>query len=179
MIQGWLSRGLLPVHLSVNISRLNIHRRDFFERLLAIVRAYDVPTNLLSLELTETAIFDNSEKVLELTGRLKKEGFILSMDDFGTGYSSLNMLREIPVDIIKLDQGFLLHSEADARGRKILNHIVAMVRSLGVGLIAEGVETEEQEAAVLEAGCTIVQGFYYHRPLAGKDFEQLIFSEDK
>lgn len=176
-IQEWLSLGLLPVHLSVNISRLNIHRRDFQERLLATVRQYGVPANLLSLELTETAIFDNSEKILSLARMLKQEGFILAMDDFGTGYSSLNMLREIPVDTIKLDQRLLADSEKSRRGRTILSNIVRMTHELDASLVAEGVENKEQTDLLKETGCRVAQGFYYSKPIPSDKFEELIFHE--
>lgn len=177
MIQNWLDKGLLPVPLSVNISRLNLHRRDFLERLLGIVHKYSTPTSLISLELTETAIFDNVEKVLELTRRMEAEGFILSMDDFGTGYSSLNMLSEIPVDVVKLDQTFLQHIESGKRGRLVLEHVVAMAKALHIELVAEGVETAEQVEVVKEIGCSVVQGFFFSRPMPPEDFERLIFPE--
>lgn len=179
MLRSWLDKGLLPVHLSINISALNIHRKDFLERVLSIVHQYGIPPQLLSLELTETVICEYSDHVLSLLNRLKQEGFILSMDDFGSGYSSLNTLQGIPVSELKLDRAFLLDSEdGGQRGRVILQHIVDMARELELTVIAEGVETQAQEDLIRSVGCQIIQGFFFSHPLDGQSFEQFLFRED-
>lgn len=177
MISGWLKRGLVPVTLSVNISRLNLHRADFPDRLMGIIRQYGVPTNLISLELDERAIVDNADKVLTVSRRLKSEGFLLSMDNFGTGDSSLALLRDLPVDILKLDRGFLFNSGTAIRRKSVLQHTVAMVHELGIWLIAEGVETAQQKDAIQEAGCRLMQGYFFSQPMSEQDFAQLIFAE--
>ena len=177
MISGWLKRGLVPVTLSVNISRLNVHRADFPDRLMGIIRQYGVPTNLISLELDERAIVDNADKVLTVSRRLKSEGFLLSMDNFGRGDSSLALLRDLPVDILKLDRGFLFNSGTAIRRKSILQHTVAMAHELGIWLIAEGVENAQQKETIQEAGCRLMQGYFFSQPMSEQDFAQLIFSE--
>ena len=177
MISGWLRQGLVPVTLSVNISRLNLHRADFPDRLMGIIRQYGVPANLISLELDERAIVDNADKVLTVSRRLKSEGFLLSMDNFGRGDSSLALLRDLPVDILKLDRGFLFNSGTAMRRKSVLQHTVAMAHELGIWLIAEGVENAQQKQAIEEAGCRLMQGYFFSQPMSEQDFAQLIFAE--
>lgn len=179
MIQEWLAQGLYPVCMSINISKLNIHRRDFLERTLSIVDSYDIPRNLISLETTEMAISENSEKVLPLVQSLKDSGFVMSMDNFGQGYSSLNMIRQVPLEMIKLSRSFLLNFQKGERENIILRHVVEMVQQLGAKIVAEGVETIEQEAVIREAGCELVQGFFYSRPVNAEDFANLMFAENE
>ena len=144
---------------------------------MGIIRQYGVPANLISLELDERAIVDNADKVLTVSRRLKSEGFLLSMDNFGRGDSSLALLRDMPVDILKLDRGFLFNSGTAMRRKSILPHTVAMAHELGIWLIAEGVENAQQKDAIQEAGCRLMQGYFFSQPMSEQDFAQLIFSE--
>lgn len=173
-INKWLSEGIMPVRLSVNISRLNLHRRDLIDRILNIVRKYNVPPKLIVLELTETSVYDNSEKVINIITRLKNEGFLISIDDFGTGYSSLDMLREIPADEIKFDRKFLINFEDGARGKTIFRHIINMAKELNLEIICEGVETQKQYENIKDIGCDSIQGFYFSEPLEDSEFEKIM-----
>lgn len=120
---------------------------------------------------------DNAHLLLELAEQFHDRGFNVQMDDFGSGYSSLNMLNEIPVDALKLDMRFLYRFSREGRSTSILSSIVNMTKSLHIGVIAEGVETEEQARFLAGIGCKLAQGYYYHKPLAEKDFLQLLRQE--
>lgn len=105
---------------------------------------------------------------------LKGAGFTLAMDDFGAGYSSLNMLQEIPIDIIKIDRGFLKETATTKRGQVIIKHTIAMAKELDLEVLAEGVETKAQAEFLSEAGCNKAQGFYYAKPLPLEEFEEIL-----
>lgn len=170
-----MDRGLLPVPLSVNISHLNIHRKNFVPSVCGLIKKYRIPANLIVLELSEMAIFDNNQKVMEMAEQLKDTGFILAVDNFGTGYSSLDMLRKIPVDMIKMDRVFLPESAADERGSIILYHLLEMAKELNIEIVAEGVEKESQASFLKEIGCRMAQGFLYSEPITEEEFEKKIF----
>lgn len=174
-IKKWMDRGLLPVPLSVNISHLNIHRKNFVPSVCGLIKKYRIPANLIVLELSEMAIFDNNQKVMEMAEQLKDTGFILAVDNFGTGYSSLDMLRKIPVDMIKMDRVFLPESAADERGSIILYHLLEMAKELNIEIVAEGVEKESQASFLKEIGCRMAQGFLYSEPITEEEFEKKIF----
>ena len=116
---------------------------------------------------------NEEENRMEILVQFRKEGFIVEMDDFGSGYSSLNMLKEVQVDRIKLDLHFLTETGDPEKGRIIIRHIIRMAVSLGMKLIAEGVEKEEQALFLHELGCSEMQGFYYYKPISSEDFEKL------
>ena len=128
----------------------------------------------LRIEITETAFAEKSELLIRTTEKLKSYGFKVEMDDFGSGYSSLHMLKEVPVDRIKLDLHFLTGTGDQEKGRKIITYIIQMVRSLGLELIAEGVETKEQAEFLKQKGCSEMQGYYFYRPMPVHDFEEVV-----
>ncbi|MBC8569498.1 bifunctional diguanylate cyclase/phosphodiesterase [Zongyangia hominis] len=176
-IRRWLDEGLSPLPVSVNISRLHLHNPNFLEEFVAILKKYEVPANLLEFELTESVVFDNVELLIHLLHQLHRSGFLLSMDDFGTGYSSLNMLKDIPVDVLKLDRAFFEETDNDGRSRHIVTSVVALMRSLGIKVVAEGVETASQLSFLKSIQCDIAQGYYLARPMPLEDFEALIRKE--
>jgi len=174
-IRKWLNEGYRPVPISVNVSRIHLFNNNLVERFMNLAEKYQVPTNLIELELTETAFFDNSDEISDLVYALKKEGFTLSMDDFGSGYSSLNMLKDIPIDVIKIDRGFMNEVVATERGKTVILYTIAMAKKLNIDVIAEGVENFVQAQFLLEAGCETAQGFFYSKPLPIKKFEQYTY----
>jgi len=144
-----------------------------------LFRSYDIPPEYLELEITESAYTEDPEQIINITRQLREEGFRILMDDFGTGYSSLNMLKDIQIDVLKLDMGFLKSSDHTVKGGNILAAIIQMAKSLKMETIAEGVETREQVEFLKSIGCKYVQGFYYSRPLPVADFEKLAESAKK
>lgn len=132
-----------------------------------------MPPYYVPLELTESGFLEEEETMYENMKFLKQQGFRISMDDFGTGYSTMTMLRDEPVDEIKIDKGFLDGME-NAKSRIIVSHVLGMLRDLNLDMIAEGVENEEQQKFLLDCGCRNAQGFYYYRPMASAEFEKLI-----
>lgn len=177
ILNHWLSEGLLPVPLSINISRLNIYRHDFIKRLTGILNKYEIPPNLIALELDNIAIYENEEKTIQLARCLKQSGFILIMDNFGTTEVSLNCLYKIPLDAIKLNRQFVLNAIHNPDDALILHHLLMVMRDLSISLVAEGIETEEQLDFILDTGCTAAQGNFLSPPLNEQDFETLVFSE--
>lgn len=154
---------LFPV--SVNVSRLHLNNDAFIDELVKLISDYDIEPKYLELELTESACLNNEEHFTEIMHKLKSLGFTITMDDFGTGYSSLNMLRHLPVDVLKLDRGFICDSIVDNKGKIVVRKILDMANELNMVTVAEGIETPEQAMFLKSAGCKIAQGFLYGKPL--------------
>eukprot|EP01013_Petalomonas_cantuscygni_P024930 TRINITY_DN46678_c0_g1_i1.p1 TRINITY_DN46678_c0_g1~~TRINITY_DN46678_c0_g1_i1.p1 ORF type:complete len:194 (-),score=14.75 TRINITY_DN46678_c0_g1_i1:44-577(-) len=157
----------------VNISALQLFQGDLESQLTTCLKRYQLKSSQIGLELTESVLLD--ERAGDMGPRLqalRDQGFAIAIDDFGTGYSSLGYLKRLPVDKIKLDRAFikeLPHDQADA---SIVKAVLAMAEGMGLGVIAEGVETKEQCQFLVNAGCTSVQGFYFARPLAAAELEK-------
>ena len=159
--------------LSVNLSRADIYRSDLCTYLEGLIERYDVPAELLHLEITESAYLEAPEQLIGAVTKLRAAGFVVEMDDFGSGYSSLNTLKDVPVDVLKLDMGFL-GASASSRGGLILASVVRMARWLDLPLIAEGVETKQQAAYLASVGCDYMQGYLFSKPVDRETFEKLL-----
>lgn len=174
-LKQWIDNGIKPIPISVNLSRVHLQNDKFIEKYKSIINKYDIPASLVEIELTESAVFDNIDVLMDMMDRLKKIGFSISMDDFGTGYSSLGLLKNVPVDILKLDREFLNETSATIRGEIVIRKIVEMAKELGIKIVAEGVETEDQVDYLRLVGCDIVQGFYYAKPMEISSYEMLLY----
>lgn len=174
-LRAWLDKGHTPPPISVNISRTHFHDSKLCDKLLHLVEECNIPPRLLELELTESAYLDNEQRIFEIIAELQSYGFRFSMDDFGTGYSSLSTLKNLPLDVVKIDQTFLNEGLGSQRGRIIIQHTIAMAREMNIQVVAEGVETVEHAAYLLRSHCRIAQGFYYSTPIPLPDFEKLTF----
>lgn len=163
--------GIKTCPISVNVSRVHLQDDECIEVLSDLIRQYDIPKELLELEITETA---DDQQISRKAFQLKQEGFKLLMDDFGSGYSSLNILLETPFDVIKLDKKFIENMMVSNKGRLILEQVVLMADKLKLGLVAEGVETGEQVDLLQHIGCDQVQGFYYAKPMNEEQFFALL-----
>jgi len=141
--------------------------------LAQLVQRYELDFSQLRVEITESAYVEDHDLIIRTTARLRELGFQVEMDDFGSGYSSLNMLKQVTVDRIKLDLLFLASEGDPERGSIIVSHVIQMVESLGMELIAEGVETEEQARFLLSQGCSHMQGYYFHKPMPVQEFERV------
>ena len=164
----------LPMYpLSVNVSGMDFEIFDLFDVFMRLTDEYEIPHELLRIEITET-IFVNRNMQLHTIEKLRNEGFLVEMDDFGSGYSSLNMLKDMPIDIVKLDMGFIQDCEKSKRGQLILETAIHLVQNLGMDSIAEGVETEKQIELLSNAGNKTMQGYYFHKPMAAQDYIKLL-----
>ncbi len=162
--------------LAVNVSALQFRQADFIETVLNILARTGANPRRLKLELTESMLIENLDDIIEKMLALKEHGVGFSLDDFGTGFSSLSFLKRLPLDQLKIDQSFIRDVHSDPNGAAIAKTIVSLGKSLGLNVIAEGVETEEQREFLANAGCHAYQGYLFSRPLPLADFEELVRS---
>lgn len=170
LLWQWQREGLDVKPISVNVSRVDLYDPGLVDFFIDLRRRYDIPNELLELELTESAYTNDPLQIIQVTDKLKDAGFAILMDDFGSGYSSLNMLKDVHVDVLKLDMGFLDSSDQSGRGGNILNAVVGMAHNLNLQIIAEGVENKEQVEFLRSIGCYMVQGYYYSKPLPAEEY---------
>lgn len=156
--------------VSVNQSRMLLHSADYVVNVQRIIEKYKLPENAIELEITESVFVDDRSNMIEIISQLKQCGVRLAMDDFGSGYSSLNMLKDVSFDTIKIDREFFMESVTTERNRWILQKIVELSSGLGMEVLCEGVETEEQVSILKALGCRMVQGFYFSKPLPEEEY---------
>ncbi|WP_295583554.1 EAL domain-containing protein [uncultured Oscillibacter sp.] len=173
VLKRWDEEGRPHLPISVNVSRADIYNADIADVLVGIVEKYGLSPSRLHLEITESAYTENPHQIVETVRRLRELGFVVEMDDFGSGYSSLNMLNSMPVDILKLDMKFIQNETAKPLERGILRFIMDMAMTMGLSVVAEGVETREQLEYLQEVGCNYVQGYYFAKPMPVSQFEEL------
>lgn len=179
-LRSWIDRGYHPIPISINVSRIDIFSMDVPAYLLELIHAYNLSEKLLKVEITESAYAESNDKIIKTVQQLRDAGFLVMMDDFGSGYSSLNMLKDVAVDVLKLDMRFLdIDEQVEEKGINILESVVNMARLLGLPIIVEGVETQKQEKFLLNMGCRYTQGYYYYKPLPIESFEELLMDEGK
>lgn len=176
MLRGWLDAGKPVVPISVNVSRADFETPGLAERIIAIVDEYQLPRELIHLEVTESAYVDNPARVITVISRLREESFCVELDDFGSGYSALGSLNELILDVLKLDMS-LVRGMAQERQRCILNCVMELASVLGMETVAEGVETADQAEELLRMGCDFAQGYYYAKPLPVQEFEAYLLRD--
>lgn len=175
-LREWKEKGREQYHISVNISAKDFYYMDIYETFTGLTEKYQIAPDKLKLEITETVLMSDVKMHMEVLGRLQEYGFRIEIDDFGSGYSSLNTLKDIKADVLKIDMLFLRETENQARGRIILNSIISMAKSLGMPVITEGVETQNQVDFLTNMGCDMFQGYYFSKPIAVSAFEEKYFS---
>ena len=173
-IRSLRERGIEPVPVSVNVSRVDFYFADIAEHFINLVKNYEIPPSMIGIEITESALTDNMDTIVAAIKRLREHGFHILMDDFGSGSSSLSMLHTMDVDVLKTDLNFLAGDEKDERGINLVKTIISMAKSLGMTVISEGVETERQRDLLLGMKANYAQGFYFYRPMPVEEFEKLI-----
>ena len=174
-IRSWKDRFGVSVPVSVNVSRVDMLATNLKEIFRQILDEYRLEPSDLMLEITESAYTGSSDPVIETALALREMGFMIEMDDFGTGYSSLGMLNRLPIDALKLDMSFVRTAFAgEKRDTRIIQLILDIAKILGVPVIAEGVETEEQLLALKDLGCDLAQGYFFSRPVPGDEFDSFI-----
>ena len=161
---NWIKQGKRIVPISVNVSRAHFTQDSLAEHICEIVDKYNVPHNSIELELTESAFFDDKQTLIDIVKKMKNYGFSVSMDDFGAGYSSLNSLKELPIDVVKLDAEFF-------RGNVIVGEAISLAKKLNMKIVAEGIETREQVDFLAENECDLIQGYYFAKPMPVEEFE--------
>jgi diguanylate cyclase (GGDEF)-like protein len=171
-IAEWKKKYNVSIPISVNVSRKDIYKQNLPEILKGIVNRYQLSTELLHLEITESAYTENPDQLILIVRQLKKEGFIIEMDDFGSGYSSLNMLAELPIDVLKLDMRFLQDKGEESKNENIMSAIVELAKKINLHVIAEGVEREKQISMLKAMKCDMVQGYFYAKPMNVRQFEK-------
>ena len=174
VLARWKQNNQPIVPLAVNFSRLHLNDARFIPQIRRIMAQNNVPTSLVEAEITENVIFNNLERAQEVIAGLHLYGFPVAMDDFGSGYSSLNVLKELKFDSIKLDKEFLAGFEENPRAQKVIQGAINMIKTLGVRVVAEGVETREQAEFLRNCGADLAQGYFFSRPVTIATFEQLL-----
>ncbi len=174
MIKERIERNEPVVPISMNVSRCHLVDKNFVEKLEALVKKYNVPKKYIEMEITESVFSREDVNAISLIFELKEHDFAISMDDFGSGYSSLNLLRKMPIDTLKIDKAFIDDAENSAKSQVIIQEVISMAKKINVKTICEGVETKGQRDFIKAAGCDMVQGYFYSKPLPQKDFEALL-----
>lgn len=178
LISKWRKCGCKNVPVSVNVSRMHIYSDEFVDFLSELVKKYDIPPEFLQLELTESALLEDSERILlPVMQELKNRGFTILMDDFASGYSSLIALQNLPFDIIKIDKGLIDHIDLEYN-QKFLTGVVSFLKDIGKEIVVEGVEHEWQKEIIKKTSCRVVQGYCFAKPLMINDFEVRAFGKE-
>lgn len=169
-----LAEGGRPVPVSINVSRVHAYDKSFCHTLCRLSEQYQVPASYVPLELTESAFLGDEQRMYNRMKFLQGKGFQISMDDFGTGYSTMNMLKNQPMDEIKVDQAFIRDLESNGKSRIVIRYTIGMLQELGTDIIVEGVETEGQKEFLLDCGCRKAQGYLFYRPMPWQEFVKLL-----
>ncbi|MEG2518379.1 MAG: EAL domain-containing protein [Oscillospiraceae bacterium] len=175
-LRSRIDREIQPYPISVNVSRVNVYNPNLVENLLELTERYGLEPAMLNLELTESAYTDNPAAMKKVMKQLQSHGFTIMMDDFGSGYSSLSLLKDIEIDILKIDMRFLSVTDLPGRGENIVASVIRMAQWLNIPVIAEGAETAEQVEFLRSVGCDFVQGFYFAKPMPVEEYEKLCIS---
>jgi len=176
IIRSWIDAGAAPVPISVNLSRTYLDSLLFLDNLEKIRKQYNVPSEYIELELTESIVYENMGLLLTIINKIHSLGYTCSIDDFGSGYSSLNLLRNVPVDTLKLDRGFFLESEeSPERGNAVITSVIDLARKLNMKTVSEGVESVVQVNFLKNAKCDLVQGYVFSKPVPIPEFEKEVF----
>ena len=165
--------------ISVNISPKDFYFTDVIHDIKSLTERYDVNPVKLRIEITETVMMTNSDDKMQILEKFRENGFVVEMDDFGSGYSSLNMLKDMPVDVLKIDMRFLSKSKDEKKAQTIVKNIIRLSEELGIDSLTEGVETEKQYHILSDMGCKLFQGYYFAKPLPLEEFEKKLDTELK
>lgn len=177
IIDRWEMAGCSIIPISVNLSRANFNNLNFFKHYKDIMKKYNIPKKSIEFELTESLFYENFNQVNELIDEIHSMGFLCSIDDFGSGYSSLNMLKDVNVDILKLDRVFFSETDSE-KSQNIVKSVIELAQALNLKTISEGIEYQSQLDFLKEVGCDYVQGYIYAKPVEVDVFEQKVYFEE-
>ena len=167
----WKGTDRQDLFISVNMSAKDFYNIDVYQVLTGLIDTYNISAGSLRVEITETALLEDPESGNEVISKLKEKGFLVEIDDFGKGNSSLGLLKDIQADVLKIDMSFLHEIDCKKRSRTILESVIKMADSLGMDVVAEGVETETQLNSLITMGCHHFQGYYFSRPITIEEFD--------
>ena len=170
LLAGWKEKGVDDLNVSVNISPRDLYFMDVAEVIDGLVKKYGVEPKKLHLEITESVMMENEQLGIQTISKLRELGFVVEMDDFGSGYSSLNMLKDMPIDMLKVDMVFLTKTSEKKKAETIIRSVIELSGRLGIGALTEGVETKEQLDMLSEMGCRLFQGYYFAKPMPVDEF---------
>ena len=178
-LRHMLDEGKPALPVSVNVSRLQFYDLNFVNRYVEIRDKYQIPPSLLEIEFTESIAIDNANLLVRIVDKLKRAGFVCAIDDFGKGYSSLSLLKDLSIDILKIDGFFFTGGPDSARDMALVQGIVDLVKKFRLKTVAEGVEHPEQVEYLRRIGCDYVQGYVFYRPMPQQDYEELLVREEE
>ena len=174
----WLNEGRKPVRVSVNFSRKHLVDIDLTDHIISIIDKYNIPHDLIEIELTETTSDVMFNDLRRIVSGLQREGVKTAVDDFGVGYSSLNLIRDIPWDVLKIDKSFVPETEDDSNISNVMfRHLISLAHDMGLECVVEGVETDEQLKIMRKNSCRIAQGFFFDHPLSVDEFEDRLVNK--
>lgn len=162
-----------PLTISCNLSRVQLYNPDVAKIYRDIASKYEIAPSKIEIELTESLMMDNKDRLLKAMNEIKNAGFSISVDDFGSGFSSLSLLKDLPANVIKLDKEFL-NTQNTEKEHIIINSVINMAKNLDMATVAEGVEDAKQSALLKKMGCDIVQGYFYAKPMPQNEFKELL-----
>jgi EAL domain-containing protein (putative c-di-GMP-specific phosphodiesterase class I) len=171
---AWQRDGLPPLRMAVNLSARQFADENLLEDIAAALRESGMKAELLELELTESMVMQNADRAGKVLAAIKQLGVRLAIDDFGVGYSSLTHLKRFPIDTLKVDRSFIRDIPQDLEDKAITEAIIAMGKSLNLTVVAEGVETLQQESFLRDHACDETQGFYFSKPISSEQFAELL-----
>ena len=171
-IRTWLDEGKTPKRVSINLSKLHFYYDNLVADIIREFDSYNISPEYIEFEVTESVFFEEAQLIISKIEKLRERGFRVSVDDFGAGYSSLNLIGILPVDIIKLDKGFIKNSLCNNKGKNIIKGLISILNEIDMEIVCEGIETKEEEKIVYEFGCDSMQGFLYDKPIPVEDFER-------
>lgn len=172
LIRSWLDKSIEPITISFNLSRIHFFSDSIVDDIVNLVKRYNVPNRYIEIEVTESVFFEEEKNIIDKVEKLRECGFKVSVDDFGAGYSSLNLIGVLPVDIIKLDKGFVKESLKTKRGNDVIKGLIKILNEIELDIVCEGVETAEEESIIRNYGCKDIQGYLYDRPIPVHEFEK-------
>lgn len=178
-LKEWKDKGVPLFPVSVNVSRVNLYNPNLSKIIIELTKKYDVDPKYFNIEITESVYTDDNVMIDDITSQLRNNGFTILMDDFGSGYSSLNVLKDVQVDMLKMDMMFMFKAKYDGRAETIISSVIRMAKWLNIPVIAEGVDRAEQVEFLKSVGCDYIQGFYYSKPLPSADYEKLISDQEE
>lgn len=178
MLKSRIEAGKHVVPVSINVSRVEFYNPELADEIKEIVDSHNLPTDLIKIEITETAYADNPTQVQQAVKRLHDYGFLVLMDDFGSGYSSLNILKNLPIDILKIDMQFMDNLDGNEKASIILEAIIRMAKWMKLPVVAEGVKTRKEWDYLKSMECEMVQGYYFYKPIPQADFCEVLDQED-
>lgn len=178
-LKEWKDKGVPLFPVSVNVSRVNLYNPNLSKIIIELTKKYDVDPKYFNIEITESVYTDDNVMIDDTTSQLRNNGFTILMDDFGSGYSSLNVLKDVQVDMLKMDMMFMFKAKYDGRAETIISSVIRMAKWLNIPVIAEGVDRAEQVEFLKSVGCDYIQGFYYSKPLPAADYEKLISDQEE